>query len=88
MTVLASITALLQALTAALRAFPLMLAWRVNSECETITERIIKHEAANTVTDKRLADELRTALAYRRRLHDLVCPPVSQDPGGNKSADT
>lgn len=87
MSILASITALLQALTAALRAFPLMLAWRVNSECETIAERIIKHEGSNTVFDKRIANELRTALAYRRRLHDLVCPSVPQAEGGNQGPD-
>ena len=77
----------LAALTAALRAFPLWLAWKVTREIERLTKQIIAHEAANTPADARLADELRISLAYQRRLHDALCPAVpalaSRDGGAN-----
>lgn len=78
---------LLSALVAALRAFPLWLAWQVTREVESLTKQIIAHEAANTPADTRIADELRIALAYRRRLHAALCPfdlaPQSRDSGAN-----
>lgn len=67
---------LLAALTAALRAFPLWLAWEVTKYIDRLTKQIIAHEAANTPADARIADELRISLAYCRRLHDALCPPV------------
>jgi hypothetical protein len=77
----------LAALTAALRAFPLWLAWQVTRESESLVKEIIAHEAANTPTASRLADELRINLAYRRRLHDALCPAVpayrGRDGGAN-----
>ena len=77
---------LLAALTAALRAFPLWLAWEVTKHIERLTKKIIFHEAKNTSTDARIADELRISLAYCRRLHDALCPPVPAPEGGNSGA--
>lgn len=71
----------LAALTAALRAFPLWLAWQVTREIERLTKQILAHEAANTPADARIADELRINLAYRRRLHDALCPAVPAPQG-------
>lgn len=76
-----ALTALLHALTAALRAFPVWLAWRVTAEVESITQNIIDHESRNTPLDKRLADELRISLAYRRRLHDSLLATVPEAQG-------
>ena len=73
--------ALINALTAALKAFPLWLLWRVNVETRDIKSRIIEHESRNTPTDRRLADLLRVQLADNERLHDAlqsaVHPPAS-----------
>lgn len=87
MTPLAIIAGLLRALTAALEAFPIMLAWKLNGEIEQITHDIIDHEERATPDSKRRADELRIKLAYRRRLHDALCasipPPESGNGGSN-----
>lgn len=77
---------LLSALAAALRAFPLWLAWQVTREVESLTKQIIAHEAANTPVDARIADELRIALVYRRRLHDALCPSVPATEGRDSGA--
>jgi hypothetical protein len=86
-TLFASILEFLRAATAAMKALPMLLAWKVNSEVEAITQQIIKHEALNTPTDSRIADELRIALLYRRRLHDVILanqnPTGSRNPGPN-----
>jgi hypothetical protein len=78
---LPAIVALLKAITAALGAFPLWLAWRINNEIETINSEIIAHEAANTPRNARLADELRLKRAYRLRLHDAL---LSANPTAGK----
>jgi hypothetical protein len=67
---------LLAALAAALRAFPLWLAYLVTREVVKLTKQILVHEAANTPADARIAAELRIYLAYYIRLHDALCPAV------------
>lgn len=78
-----AITSLLQALTAALRAFPLWLGWRVQGEVEDIKRKILEHESRSTPTDRRLADELRISLAHRSRLHDALLASISAPASGN-----
>ena len=69
MTLLAAITASLEAFAQAAKAFPLWLQWRVTGECEKLTEQIIDHESKGTLADRAIADRLRSNLAYRRQLH-------------------
>lgn len=64
--------ALIHALTAALKAFPLWLVWRVSTETRDLKSRIIEHESRNTPTDRRFADLLRVQLAENERLHDAL----------------
>lgn len=75
--------ALANALMWALRALPIGLAWRINREIESLTHQILKHEALNTVADRRHADELRLKLAYRRRLHDALLPALHRPESGH-----
>jgi hypothetical protein len=85
MKTLLAITAFLNAGTAAMRVFPMWLAWRVTGEIESLTERILKHEVLNTASDRRLADELRLALLYRKRLHDSLLATAAAVERGDKA---
>lgn len=69
MTLLTTINAALEAATAALKALPIWLQWRIIGECESLSKQILKHETIATPADRAAADELRIALAYRRQLH-------------------
>lgn len=85
---LAAITAFLNAATAALKAFPVWLAWHITKDCEQISKDIILNENRNTPTGRRDADELRISLAYRRRLHDALCPADAAPKSGDGSPDS
>lgn len=74
--------ALIDALTAALKAFPLWLLWRVNTEQRDLKSRIIEHESRNTPTDRRLADLLRVQLQENERLHDALQSAVHSPESG------
>ncbi len=69
MTILAAISAALEAFAALAKAFPLWLQWQVTKECESLTEQIINHENKGTPADRTIADRLRSNLAYRRQLN-------------------
>jgi len=62
MTILAAISAALEAFAQAAKAFPLWLQWRVTGECEKLTEQIIDHENKGTPADRSAAERLRIAL--------------------------
>ncbi len=79
MTLLAAITAAIEAFAQAAKAFPLALQWRVTGECEKLTEQIIEHEAKGTPADRAIADRLRSNLAYRRQLHAALLSRHSGD---------
>lgn len=69
MTILAAISAALEAFAALAKAFPLWLQWQVTKECESLTEQIINYENKGTPADRTIADRLRSNLAYRRQLN-------------------
>ena len=69
MTILAAITAALEAFAQAAKAFPLWLAWQITGDCEDLTNKIIEYEKKGTPSDRSAAERLRIALTYRRRLH-------------------
>lgn len=69
MSLIAAITAALEAFASAMRVMPAWMQWRLTGEMETLTKQILKHEAAGTPDDRAIADKLRIALAYRRQLH-------------------
>lgn len=83
MTLLAALTAALEAAAAALRAFPLWMQWRITGECESLSKQILAHEAAATPHDRAAADELRIAYAYRRQLHAALQSRHTGDPSGH-----
>lgn len=84
---ISSLSAFLLAATAALKAFPLWLAWRVNGEVEDLAEQILQYESRNSVDDRRRADELRIKLAYRRKLHDTLLTAVAETSKGDRGGD-
>ena len=69
MTILAAITAALEAFASLAKAFPLALQWQVTKECESLTEQILDHENKGTPADRVAAERLRVNLAYRRQLN-------------------
>lgn len=69
MTILAAITAALEAFASLAKAFPLALQWQVTKECEHLTEQILDHENKGTPLDRSIADRMRSNLAYRRQLN-------------------
>lgn len=82
-----TLSALLAALTAALRAFPLWLAWKVTADCEALTTEILHHESTATPASRARADELRIALAYRRKLYATLLAGHPGTPGGHPGGD-
>ena len=87
MTILAAISAALEAFAQAAKAFPLWLQWRVTGECEKLTEQIIDHENKGTPADRSAAERLRIALTYRRRLHAAILAGHAGNPSGNDDSD-
>lgn len=83
---LAAITAFLHAATAALKVLPWLVAWKSSRDLERLTLKIICHEAANTVADRRLADELRVFLPARRRLNDALLAALPESVSGNRDS--
>ena len=78
---------LLQAATAACKAFPIALAWKINSEIESNNENIIELSKMGTAESLRHADELRLKNAYRKRLHDALLPANPENPKGDSLTD-
>lgn len=85
--ILALLRLLLEALTSALKALPILAAWKINREIEGLNRQILKHEAANTVNDRATADELRVQRAYRLKLHDALLPAVPATGNRDKRPD-
>lgn len=80
MTLLAAITAALEGFSATAKAFPLWLAWKLTKDCEQLTERIIQYEKAGNPADRSIADRLRSALTYRRKLHAALLAGHTRNP--------
>lgn len=87
MTILAAITAALEAFAQAAKAFPLWLAWRITGDCEDLTNKIIEYEKKGTPSDRSAADRLRIALTYRRRLHAALLAGHAGNLSGNDDSD-
>mgnify|MGYP007071569415 CR=1 FL=1 len=81
------LTAFFQAATAALKALPWFLAWKVAKDLEQTKIAIIDHEAENTVVDRRRADVLRVLLKERERLNDALLSALPQNSSGNSGQD-
>jgi hypothetical protein len=85
------IAAFLNAATAALRAFPLWLAWRQAEELEKLTDEIIALESRARPDERPRLDRLRVKIANARKHHAallaIVSPPESRHKGGDDSRD-
>jgi uncharacterized protein with von Willebrand factor type A (vWA) domain len=84
-----TIAAFLTAATAAMRAFPLWLAWRQSEELEKLTDEIIDLEARARPDERPRLDRLRVKLANARKHHAallaIVTPPESRNEGRDDS---
>jgi hypothetical protein len=84
-----TIAAFLTAATAALRAFPLWLAWRQSEELEKLTDEIIDLEARARPDERPRLDRLRVKLANARKHHAtllaIVAAPESRNEGRDDS---
>lgn len=87
MTILAAITAALEAFAQAAKAFPLWLAWRITRDCEDLTNKIIEYEKKGAPSDRSAADRLCIALTYRRRLNAALLAGHAGNPSGNDDSD-
>ncbi len=85
--ILALVTAMLQGITAYFRAKPIMALQASAKELREIKLAIIRHEAANTPHDKRLADTLRVFLPDAERLHESLLATLSPPPQGDRDPD-
>ena len=78
-----TIAAFLTAATAAMRAFPLWLAWRQSEELEKLTDEIIDLETRARPDERPRLDRLRVKLANARKHHAallaIVAAPESRD---------
>lgn len=83
-----ALLAALKALTAFLNVAPLFLAWKVTSECEYLTDEILKYENSGTPADIAMADQLRIKLAYRRKLHATLLTANAGTGSGSTSQNT
>ena len=79
----AILLAALQGLAFYWRAKPIMAAQASAKELRQIKLDIIRHEAANTPADKRLADTLRVFLPEAERLNDALLAALPQSASGN-----
>jgi hypothetical protein len=82
--ILTLVSAALQAITAYFRAKPIMALQASARELRQIKLDIIRHEAANTPEDKRLADTVRVFLPEAERLHASLLATVSQSPSRDR----
>ena len=84
-----TIAAFLTAATAAMRAFPLWLAWRQSEELEKLTDEIIDLETRARPDERPRLDRLRVKLANARKHHAsllaIVSTPESRDEGRDDS---
>lgn len=87
MTLLAAITAAFEGFSAASRAFPLWLTWKLTKDCEELTDKILQYEQAGTPNDRAIADRLRIALTHRRRLNATLLAGHAGNPSRNDDPD-
>lgn len=84
MTILATITAALEAFAQAAKAFPLWLAWRQSEQIETLTDKLIEYESRSLHNERPTLDRLRVKLANARKQHEAVLAIVTPPQGGVK----
>jgi hypothetical protein len=87
MTILAAIAAFLNAATAALRAFPLWLAWRQSEQLEALTDEIIVLEARARPDERPRLDRLRVKIANARKQHEALLAVIAASESRDKGRD-
>jgi hypothetical protein len=87
MGVIQNLTALLIAVTAAARAFPLWLSWRLSSHLETIEDEIISLEASAHSADRPKLDRLRVKQANGRVQYAALLSIINLPQVGSGSKD-
>lgn len=84
MTILAAITAALEAFAQAAKAFPLWLAWRQSEHIETLTDKLIEYESRSLANERPALDRMRVKLANARKQHEAVLAVITPPQGGVK----
>lgn len=87
MGIVAAITAALEAIAAAARAFPLWLAWRQSETLESLTDELIALEAGSLPAERPRLDRVRVKLANAREQHAAVLAIVSASQSRGQGAD-
>lgn len=82
MSILATLTALLHAATAALKVFPLWLAWRQWDEIENLSDGIIQIEARAQPSDRPRLERMRVKLSNARKHHAALLAVVAASQSG------
>jgi hypothetical protein len=82
-----AITAFFSAATAALRAFPLWLAWRQSEQIEALTDEIILLESRSLPAERPRLDRLRVKIANARKQHAALLAVISASEGREASRD-
>lgn len=77
----------LKALTVVLKVAPLFMDWKITSECEGLTNEILKLETDGSASARERADGLRIKLAYRRQLHAALLASNAGDSKGDGNPD-
>jgi hypothetical protein len=87
MTITATITAFLNAATAAIKAFPLWLSWRQWEHIEDLHEGIIQIEARAQPADRPRLERMRVRLANARKHNAALLAIITPPQGGTAGAD-
>lgn len=82
-----TLTAFLTAITAALRAFPLWLAWQQSEKLEELTDEIITLESRALPNERPRLERLRVKLANARKQHDALLALSVAPQAGPKNPD-
>lgn len=80
-----TLKALLVALTAALRAFPLWLVWHQSEQLENLTDEIFVLESRSRPDERQRLDRLRVRLASARKQHAALLAAIAAPESRNES---
>ena len=87
MGIIAVITEFLNAATAAMRAFPLWLAWRQSEQLDNLTDEIINLETRARPDERPRLDSLRVKIANDRKQHEALLAALAASESRDKSRD-
>jgi hypothetical protein len=80
-----TLKALIVALTAALRAFPLWLVWHQSEQLEDLTDEIFLLESRSRPDERQRLDRLRVRLASARKQNAALLAALAASEGRDKS---